>query len=82
MHQLRCQFFIARQNDPGKMVAPPISITRAPAGMDTCARVGPQLARVPPVHYPLTYEKLAAYNFNANAAYLYALELLPELAGN
>jgi hypothetical protein len=50
--------------------------------MDTCARVGPQLARVPPAHYPLTCEKLAAYNFNANAAYLYALELLPELAGN
>jgi len=36
------------------------------------------LARVLPVHYPLTYEKLAAYDFDPNAEYLYALELLSE----
>ncbi len=36
------------------------------------------LARVLPVHYPLTYEKLASYNFDLNAAYLYALELIAE----
>jgi hypothetical protein len=39
------------------------------------------LARVLPVHYPLTYEKLAAYGFDPDAEYLYALELLPELEG-
>jgi len=33
-------------------------------------------ARVLPVHYPLTYEKLASYGFDPNAEYLYALELL------
>ena len=31
------------------------------------------------MHYPLTYEKLASYDFDPNAEYLYALELLPEL---
>jgi len=31
--------------------------------------------------YPLTYEKPASYDFDANAEYLYALELLPELGG-
>jgi CubicO group peptidase (beta-lactamase class C family) len=36
------------------------------------------LARVLPVHYPLTYEKLASYDFDPNAEYLYALELLAE----
>jgi CubicO group peptidase (beta-lactamase class C family) len=33
-------------------------------------------ARVLPVHYPLTYKKLASYDFDPNAEYLYALELL------
>jgi hypothetical protein len=37
-----------------------------------------ELARVLPVHYPLTYEKLATYGFDSNAEYLYALELLAE----
>ncbi|MGD8791311.1 MAG: serine hydrolase [Anaerolineae bacterium] len=37
-----------------------------------------ELARVLPVHYPLTYERLASYNFDPNAEYLYALELLSE----
>ena len=36
------------------------------------------LARVLPVHYPLTFEKLASYDFDPNAEYLYALELLSE----
>lgn len=35
-------------------------------------------ARVLPVHYPLTYEKLASYGFDPNAEVLYALELLSE----
>jgi hypothetical protein len=35
-----------------------------------------ELARVLPVHYPLTYEKLASYDFDPNAEYLYALALL------
>jgi len=42
---------------------------------------GSELARVLPVHYPLTYERLASYDFDPNAEYLYALELLPELEG-
>jgi len=37
------------------------------------------LERVLPVHYSLTYDKLASYNFDPNAEFLYALELLPEL---
>jgi hypothetical protein len=41
----------------------------------------PEVGRVLPVHYPLTYEKLASYDFDPNAEYLYALELLPELEG-
>jgi CubicO group peptidase (beta-lactamase class C family) len=36
------------------------------------------LASVLPVHYPLTYETLASYDFDPNAEYLYALELLSE----
>jgi hypothetical protein len=36
----------------------------------------PELGRVLPVHYPLTYEKLASYDFDPNAEYLYALECL------
>jgi hypothetical protein len=39
----------------------------------------PELGRIIPVRYPLTYEKLASYGFDPNAVYLYALELLPEL---
>ena len=35
-------------------------------------------ARVLPIHYPLTYEKLASYGFDPNAEYLYALELVSE----
>jgi hypothetical protein len=37
-----------------------------------------EMARVLPVHYPLTYEKLASYDFDPNAEYLYALELVAE----
>jgi CubicO group peptidase (beta-lactamase class C family) len=36
------------------------------------------LARVLPVYYPLSYDKLASYDFDPNAGYLYALELLAE----
>ena len=36
----------------------------------------PAKARVLPVDYPLTYERLASYDFDPNAEYLYALELL------
>ncbi len=39
----------------------------------------PEKARVLPVDYALTYEKLASYGFDPNAEYLLALELL---AGN
>lgn len=39
------------------------------------------LGRVLPVHYPLTYARLAAYDFDPNAEFLRALELLPELDG-
>jgi hypothetical protein len=38
----------------------------------------PEVGRVLPVHYPLTYEKLASYDFDPNAEYLYALELLSD----
>jgi hypothetical protein len=38
----------------------------------------PEAGRVLPVHYPLTYEKLASYDFDPNAEYLYALELVEE----
>jgi hypothetical protein len=38
----------------------------------------PEVGRILPVHYPLTYDKLASYNFDPNAEYLYALELLSE----
>jgi hypothetical protein len=41
----------------------------------------PELGRVLPVHYPLTYEKLASYDFDLNAEYLYALEVLSEGGG-
>jgi len=36
------------------------------------------LARILPVHYPLTYETLASYGFDPNAGYLYTLDLLAE----
>jgi hypothetical protein len=39
----------------------------------------PEMGRVLPMHYPLTYEKLASYHFDPNAEFLYALELLPQL---
>jgi hypothetical protein len=39
----------------------------------------PEMGRVLPVHYPLTYEQLASYGFDPNAEFLYALELLPQL---
>jgi hypothetical protein len=39
----------------------------------------PEMGRVLPVHYPLTYEQLASYGFDRNAEFLYALELLPQL---
>jgi hypothetical protein len=41
----------------------------------------PELGCVLPVHYPLTYEKLASYDFDPNATYLYALEYLAEHGG-
>jgi hypothetical protein len=39
----------------------------------------PEMGRVLPMHYPLTYEQLASYGFDPNAEFLYALELLPQL---
>ena len=36
----------------------------------------PELGRVLPVHYPLTYEKLKSYKFDINTEFLYAMELL------
>ena len=36
------------------------------------------LARVLPVHNPLTYETLASYDFDPNAEYLYAMDYLSE----
>ncbi|UCG62257.1 MAG: hypothetical protein JSV52_02930 [Candidatus Zixiibacteriota bacterium] len=39
-----------------------------------------ELARVLPVHYPLTQGLLASYGFDPNAEVLYALDLLPKLA--
>jgi hypothetical protein len=38
-----------------------------------------EMGRVLPVHYPLTYEQLASHDFDPNAEFLYALELLPQL---
>jgi hypothetical protein len=37
-----------------------------------------ELATVLPVHYPLTYEKLASYDFDPNAWLRYALEIAQE----
>jgi hypothetical protein len=39
----------------------------------------PERGRVLPVHYPLTYEKLASYEFDPDAIFLYAMEILAEL---
>jgi hypothetical protein len=39
----------------------------------------PEKGRVLPVHFPLTYEKLASYDFDHNACFLYAIEILKEL---
>ncbi len=39
----------------------------------------PEMGRVLPVHYSLTYEQLASYDFDPNAEFLYALELLSQL---
>jgi hypothetical protein len=39
----------------------------------------PEKGRVLPVHFPLTYEKLASYDFDHNACFLYAIEVLKEL---
>jgi hypothetical protein len=39
----------------------------------------PEKGRVLPVHFPLTYEKLASYDFDYNACFLFAVELLKEL---
>jgi hypothetical protein len=38
----------------------------------------PDKGRVLPVHYPLTYEKLASYEFDRNAIFLYAMDLLKD----
>ena len=35
--------------------------------------------RVLPVHFPLTYEKLKSFDFDINAVFMYALELLQDL---
>jgi hypothetical protein len=40
----------------------------------------PEMGRVLPVDYPMTYERLASYDFDPNAEFLYALELLPQLS--
>jgi hypothetical protein len=39
----------------------------------------PEMGCVLPMHYLLTYERLASYGFDPNAEFLYALELLPQL---
>jgi hypothetical protein len=39
----------------------------------------PERGRVLPVHYELTYEKLASYEFDPDAIFLYAMEILTEL---
>jgi hypothetical protein len=38
----------------------------------------PEKGRVLPVHFPLTYEKLAAYDFDHNACFLFAIEILKD----
>jgi hypothetical protein len=38
----------------------------------------PEAGRALPIDYPLTYEVLASYDFDPNAEYLYALDVLAE----
>lgn len=38
----------------------------------------PEKGRVLPLHHPLTYETLASYDFDRNAEFLYAMEVLKE----
>jgi hypothetical protein len=38
----------------------------------------PEHGRVLPVHYPMTYEKLASFGFDPDAIFLYAMEILAE----
>jgi hypothetical protein len=39
----------------------------------------PEKGRVLPVHFPLTWEKLASYDFDRNACFLFAMEILKDL---
>jgi hypothetical protein len=39
----------------------------------------PEKGRVLPVHFPLKWEKLAAYDFDHNACFLFAIEILKDL---
>ncbi|UCF05870.1 MAG: hypothetical protein JSV33_02195, partial [bacterium] len=39
----------------------------------------PEKGRVLPVHFPLKWEKLASYDFDHNACFLFAIEILKEL---
>jgi hypothetical protein len=39
----------------------------------------PEKGRVLPVHFPLTWEKLASYDFDPNACFLFAIEILRDL---
>lgn len=39
----------------------------------------PERGRMLPVHFPLTYEKLKSFDFDINAEFMYALELLQDL---
>ena len=39
----------------------------------------PERGRVLPVHYPMSYEKLASFGFDPDAIFLYAMEILAEL---
>jgi hypothetical protein len=39
----------------------------------------PEKGRVLPMHFPLTWEKLASYDFDHNACFLFAMEILKDL---
>jgi Peptidase family S41 len=39
----------------------------------------PEKGRVLPVHFPLTWEKLASYDFDHNACFLFAIDILKDL---
>jgi len=41
----------------------------------------PEKGRVLPVHFPLTWEKLSAYDFDPNACFSFAMEILKDLEG-